>query len=146
MGGQQNKGVGSVMRVVAERGLEDRVRFAGFMDLSAKQREFAGHDIFLNTNRVDNTPVSVIEACAFGLPVVATRVGGIPYLLEDGTTALLVGDEDVDAMTAAVFRLCEEPGLSDRLSVNGRHLAESCAWNVVKSRWDAVFARVLADG
>ena len=46
-------------------------------------------DVFLNTTNYDNTPVSVLEAMACGLPLVSTNVGGIPYLLEDGKTALL---------------------------------------------------------
>lgn len=144
MGGRQEKAVQSVKNLVAERGLLDRVRFTGFMEAEDKQREFAEHDIFLNTNRVDNTPVSVLEACAFGLPVVATRVGGIPFLLENEKTALLVNDEDVDGMAAAVSRLCDEPNLSSRLSTNGRKLAESCAWSAVKNQWDMLFEKVLA--
>ena len=50
-------------------------------------------------------PVSVIEAAAFGLPIVATKVGGIPYLLEHEKNALLVDSEDVDGMVSAVKRL-----------------------------------------
>lgn len=146
MGGQE-KGLGPVVRELASRrGLTEAVHFPGFLEPHDKQREFAAHDIYLNTNRVDNTPVSVLEAAAFGLPVVATAVGGVPFLLRDGETGLLVPDGDVAAMCAAVCRLLEEPELADRLSANGRRLAESCAWEPVRAQWHTLFAEVLGHG
>ena len=56
------------------------------------------HDIFLNTNVVDNTPVSVLEAAASGLVPVATAVGGVPKLLTDDVDSLLVASGDDEAM------------------------------------------------
>ncbi len=143
MGGQE-KGLGPAVRELAQRrGLAEAVRFPGFLGPDDKRREFAAHDIYLNTNRVDNMPVSVLEAAAFGLPVVATAVGGVPFLLRHGETGLLVPDGDAAAMSAAVGRLLEEPGLAATLSTNGRQLAESCAWQPVKARWQTLFTEVL---
>ena len=143
----QEKGLGPVVRELANRrGLTEAVRFPGFLGPHDKQREFDAHDIYLNTNRVDNMPVSVLEAAAFGLPVVATAVGGVPFLLRDGETGLLVPDGDVAAMCAAVRRLLEEPELAERLSANGRRLAESCAWEPVRAQWHTLFAEVLGHG
>ena len=132
----------AVMALAQERGLGDAVRFPGFLDAAAKAREFAAHDIFLNTNRVDNMPVSVVEAAAFGLPIVATAVGGIPHLLRDGETGLLVPDGDAAALSGAVRRLLEQPALAGRLSANGRRLAESCGWEQVRRQWAALFDEV----
>ncbi len=106
------------------------------------EREFAAHDIFLNTNRIDNMPVSVVEAAAFGLPVVSTNVGGIPYLLEEGKTGLLVPTDDPGAVAAAVSRLLADPGLARRLSTNGRSLAEQSAWPRVREQWLGLLERV----
>ena len=83
--GQRRVGLGP--RAVNARGLGEAVSFPGFLDEAGKARAFTDHDVFLNTNRIDNTPVSVIEAAAHGLPIVATEVGGIPYLLADRETA-----------------------------------------------------------
>ncbi|MBP6016371.1 MAG: glycosyltransferase family 4 protein [Candidatus Promineofilum sp.] len=140
----QEKGLHATVQTLAQqRGLSAAVRFPGFLGPQDKAREFAGHDIYLNTNHVDNMPVSVLEACAFGLPVVATAVGGVPHLLRDGETGLLVPDGDVAAMAGAVRRLLDEPELAGALSANGRRLAESCAWEPVKARWEALFAEVI---
>jgi glycosyltransferase involved in cell wall biosynthesis len=88
---------------------------------------------------VDTTQVAVIVAAALGLPVVATRVGGVEHLLGDGETGLLVDDDDDAAMAAAVLRLIDDPGLAERLSINGRALAESCAWDRVHAEWQRLF-------
>jgi glycosyltransferase involved in cell wall biosynthesis len=99
-------------------------------------------NIFLNTTNVDNTPVSVIEAMASGLPTVSTNVGGLPYLLDDGEDALLVPPDDPDAMAAAVRRLLTEPGLAGRLSSNARRKAETFDWSHVWPLWRDLLVRV----
>lgn len=143
MAGQDQGLLGHVKQRAEHKGLSGRVRFPGFLDMEGKRREFADHDIFLNTNQVDNMPVSILEAAAFGLPVVATGVGGIPYLVEHEKTALLVEEGDVAGMVQAVSRLLGEPGLAARLSTNGRQLAEGCAWSQVLGCWEALIDRVL---
>jgi len=139
MAGQEKGSRAQVLEKARQMGLSDAVRFPGFLGPEDKAREFGAHDIYLNTNHVDNMPVSVVEAAAYGLPIVATRVGGIPFLLTDGEAALLTPDGDVGAMAAAVRRLLHEPGLAARLSANGRALAENCAWKQVKAQWETLF-------
>jgi len=73
---------------------------------------------------------------ACGLPVVSTNVGGIPYLLEHGKTALLVEPGDVEGMAAAVKTVLTEPDVASRLGSNGRRLAESFDWGVVLPQWN----------
>lgn len=140
----QDKGLMQSMKDFArEQGLAQSIRFPGFLDSAGKQREFAAHDIFLNTNRIDNTPVSVIEAAAFGLPIVATAVGGVPYLLTHERTGLLVPDEDAPAMAQAVIRLLQESALASALSQNGRQWAELLDWERVLDQWESLFAQVM---
>jgi glycosyltransferase involved in cell wall biosynthesis len=140
----QDKGTQDAVQRLARRlGLENVARFPGYLDMAAKVREGKTADIFLNTNHVDNTPVSLIEACAMGLPVVATNVGGIPDLLTDGETGLLVPDDDDEAMAAAILRLLRDPDLAGRLSANGRQLAERFSWAQVRPQWEELFARVV---
>jgi glycosyltransferase involved in cell wall biosynthesis len=119
-------------------GIDERVHFVGLLDTVGKQREFAAHDIFLNTSRIDNTPVSVIEACAFGLPVIATDVGGLSMLLDHERTGILVKRDDPEAMANAVVRLVGDPALAQRLSASGRSVAEPCSWATVRSQWEGV--------
>jgi glycosyltransferase involved in cell wall biosynthesis len=92
-------------------------------------------DIFLNPTFVDNTPVSVVEAMAMGMCVVATNVGGLPYLLEDGETALLVPPRNDQAMAEAMLRILEDPKLAERLSCNARSAAKGMDWGAITPRW-----------
>jgi glycosyltransferase involved in cell wall biosynthesis len=141
----QDKGLEFETRRLAEElGLNGAVHFPGFLDTAAKVKEGDAADIYINTNHVDNMPVTVVEACAMGLPVVATAVGGVPDLLTDGETGLLVPDNDDQAMTAAIQRLLNDPALAMRLSTNGRQLAERSSWEQVRPLWERIFAEVMA--
>jgi glycosyltransferase involved in cell wall biosynthesis len=140
LAGQDRGEEPSLRRLVETRGLSGYVRFAGFLDASGKAREADACDVFLNTNRVDNQPVAVVEACAMGLPVVATAVGGIPDLLKDGETGLLVADGDAEAMAAAVCRLVEDSPLCERLSRAARRLSAEFDEPRVTDRWEALLS------
>ncbi|MBK8465890.1 MAG: glycosyltransferase family 4 protein [Chloracidobacterium sp.] len=129
--------------LVEELGLQHAVRFPGFLDHEAKIKEFSKADIYLNTNRIDNMPVAVVEACAMGLPVVATAVGGLPDLLVHGKTGMLVADDDVEEMTNAVSSLLKDPELTEKLSKNGRALAELSSWNTVRGCWVELFTEIM---
>ena len=143
MAGQDNGLESSIRELTRTLGVEAGVRFAGFLSHDRKVAEADNADIFLNTNRVDNTPVTVLEACAMGLPVVATRVGGIPDLLTHEHTGLLVPDGDHAAMARAVQRLLDEPAVSERLSANGHALALRSSWDHVRSQWHQIFVTTV---
>ena len=98
------------------------------------------HDIFINTTHFDNTPISVMEAMALGLPVVSTNVGGIPFLLTDKENALLVNDDDVSTMTDAICSLLEDQQKASDLALNARHFIEQMDWNVVKEEWKRILS------
>ena len=85
--------------------------------------ELAEWDVFVLPSRMDPCPLALLEAMAAGLPVVATRVGGIPEEVGD-ESGLLVESEDVTALSAAVLRVAQDPVLRERLGTAGRLRAE----------------------
>ncbi|MCF6132658.1 glycosyltransferase family 4 protein [Flavobacterium wongokense] len=93
------------------------------------------YNVFINTTHFDNTPISVIEAMALGLPVVSTNVGGIPYLLQHNDNALLVNDNDVEDMSNQIKRLINESNLAQSLSEKGKASVKNFDWEVVKKQW-----------
>lgn len=128
--------------------LAEALEVSGFIEFSGKvpKTEIPSWlqmgEIFINTANVDNTPVTVMEAMACGLPVVSTNVGGIPYLLEDEKDALLVPPDNPEAMARAVNRILTEPGLSTRLSRNARKKTEHFDWSVILPQWERVIKQV----
>lgn len=142
MAGQDKGGLDECRRRAAELGLAAAVDFPGFLDLAAKIQAFARHDIFLNTNRVDNSPVAVLEAAAAGLPIVATAAGGLPHLLADGEEALLTPVGDAEALAGAVARLLADEPLRERLAAGGRRVAEASSWPAVYAKWQELLDRL----
>lgn len=145
MGGADHGLLDATRSRAAELGVADQVSFAGFLDEAGKARAFADHDLFLNTNRVDNAPVSVLEAGACGLVSVATAVGGIPALLTDGVDGRIVPPADADAMAAAVLELLADPARFAQLSAGARELALRSSWPSVHGRWLEELALVAPD-
>lgn len=92
----------------AQAGLGDRVRFHGWQRDTAAV--YGDLDVVVNCSRNEGTPVALIEALAAGLPVVATRVGGTPELLEDGKLGLLVEPGDPAALAGAILETLRDLG------------------------------------
>lgn len=116
-------------------GISDWVIFTGKLSKAEWHQLSTEYDIFINTTNVDNTPVSVIEAMALGLPVVSTNVGGLPYLLSDEQDALLVSPDDVSGMVAAIERLLHDPVLVHHITYNARRKVEVFDAEVVLEQW-----------
>jgi glycosyltransferase involved in cell wall biosynthesis len=87
-------------------------------------------------------PVSVIEARAFGLPVVSTEVGGLPYLIQDGLDGFLVPDNDHEAMAAKIQRLFDDSSLARDMSRRGREIAERSGWRRVRPKWEKLLTEL----
>jgi glycosyltransferase involved in cell wall biosynthesis len=103
---------------VAERGLAERVTFTGFS--TEVHRLLAGADVFVLPSRHEGLGIAVMEAMAAGLPAVASRVGGLPEIIADGDTGLLVPPGDVAALAAAIGRLARAPAWASTLGQHGR--------------------------
>ena len=135
MGGADQGLLADTKQRADELGVRDRITFGGYLDAEAKAAAFVDNDLFLNTNVVDNMPVSVLEAAAAGLVPVATAVGGIPDLLTDGEDSVLVPARDARAMADAVCSLLADPQRYAALSLGARALAERSAWSSVRVLW-----------
>ncbi|MGK0188454.1 MAG: glycosyltransferase involved in cell wall biosynthesis [Verrucomicrobiales bacterium] len=117
-----------------ELGVIERIRFTGKIAPVLWRELSADYDIFINTTNVDNTPLSVIEAMALGLPVVSTSAGGLPYLVSEGKDGFLVDCDAADQFVDRIDRLVKNPELVAELTWNGRNTAEQfSSKNVVKA-------------
>ena len=132
-------------RLAAELDIAGAVTFTGRVDNAAMAALYRNADVMLNPSLVDNTPNSVLESLACGVPVVSTDVGGVPYLVEDGRTALLVPPQAPEAMAGAVLRLAAEPALAAALREAGLRQVQQYTWASVRPRLLAVYQHVLAE-
>ncbi len=113
----------TIENLVRDRGLEGHVKFLGLR--TDVPRLLAAADIALLTSISEGIPLTLIEAMAAGLPVVASRVGGVPEVVVDGETGLLAPAGDDRALAELVFRLVATPDLLEDLGVKGRDRAVS---------------------
>jgi len=112
-------------------GLSGAVIFAGRLDRDAMAQAYRAADIAINPSLVDNMPNSVLEAMASGIPVVSTNVGGVPFIVKDEHTALLVPPKSPEAMAKAILRLMDDSALSDKLIDNGLADVQKFTWQQV---------------
>jgi glycosyltransferase involved in cell wall biosynthesis len=89
--------------------------------------------------------VALLDAMSYGIPAIASRVGGIPDIIEDGVSGLLVPPADPQALANAIARLAGDPAYAKRLADAGRErLRSHFSWDVITARWDAVYRTVSA--
>jgi L-malate glycosyltransferase len=89
-------------------------------------------DVYLNASLIDNFPGALIEASAAGLVVVSTDSGGIPYIYENGKTALLAKPGDWRTLGLAVQKLLSSPALALNLANAALAVARACDWREVR--------------
>jgi glycosyltransferase involved in cell wall biosynthesis len=136
-------------RELASRLVPDRaVTFLGTQPHEAVQAEmrrargFVQHSVEAESGDCEGTPVGILEAGASGLPVISTRHGGIPEVVVEGETGLLVDEKDVPGMAAHMIRLIREPDLAAQLGLAARRRVEALftmerslgqLWSVIRS-------------
>lgn len=119
-----------ILQRARELGLADRVRLLGARSAAevsarlAEARVFALASMRMPSGRMDGIPVALMEAMAGGLPVVATRISGVPELVEDGVTGLLVEPGDAEGLAAAMARALEDDALAAALAGRARARVE----------------------
>ncbi|HEU4333725.1 MAG TPA: glycosyltransferase family 4 protein [Candidatus Eisenbacteria bacterium] len=122
-------------------GLGTSVRFLGFRE--DVNDLLAAADLFVVSSYLEGMGTSTLDAMAAGLPVVATRVGGIPEIVADGETGLLVPPRDPEALAGAIARLAEEPELRRRLAEGGRGRVREFSADRTEGRMNALYAELL---
>ncbi len=123
-------------RALAEElDLSPSVRFLGFVEHDEMPEQYARADVFVLPSRREGFPLVLPEALASGLPVVATGVGGVPEIIADGETGLLVAPEDPHALAEAINSLLSDPERMKSMGMKGRARAKShFTWAKVAER------------
>ena len=125
-------------------GIADRVTFAGFVD--NMDALYASHDVLVLSSRTEGLPMTLLEAISQRLPVVATRVGGMPDVLDDGVGGVLVAPENAEALAEGIASVVDDPA--------GARARADVAWQRARARYGVesmarqyidVYSHLLAD-
>jgi glycosyltransferase involved in cell wall biosynthesis len=107
-------------QLARQLGIDDRVVFSGAVGQDQIQSVYRSADVFCLPSLAEGLPVVFMEAMALGIPVVASRITGVPELVENDRTGLLVTPARLDLLADALERLLRDPTLRERLASEGR--------------------------
>lgn len=134
-----------IERRIRELGIGDRVHLLGFVPHDLVPAVLTHADILVLPSIYEELGSVLIEAMQVGLPIVASRTGGIPEVITDGENGLLVPPGDAAALASAIDRVLTEPGLSQRLRQRAKKRARDYDWSVLAVRIHEVYKEVLRD-
>jgi glycosyltransferase involved in cell wall biosynthesis len=130
-------------RRIEELGITGSAAVSSWLSPEQVAELLSGADIFVLPSRNEGQPMALLEAMANGMAVVVSDVGGIPEMVEDGRSGLLVPPDDPDALAAALRRLLSDVDLRELLGAAARErVLDRFDINVVWRRFDALYRQV----
>ena len=124
-------------------GIRECVEFAGRVPHERVKDYMNQAEVFVLSSLSEGFPVTILEAMACGLPVVATRVGGVPDIIEDGTNGYLVDAMNQEQIAEALLKLLQNDQLRKEISNNNRKEAERYRWNTVAATLEGIYQKSL---
>ena len=116
--------------------------FTGRVEHEEIYDHYTNADVFLNASRIDNQPLSILEAFACGLPVVTTDAGGIPDIVTDQNTGFLVPVDDCEALAERATKLLADRNIATTMVQNARKEVNKYTWEVVCDQWLRLYREV----
>jgi glycosyltransferase involved in cell wall biosynthesis len=131
-------------KLARELGLRN-TRFVGRVPHAQVPDLYDAAEIYLTSPNIDCMPGSLLECFASGLPVIATRAGGIPHIVTDGATGQLVEVNDHEAMAAAAIRLLEDPDFVEQSTRQAYEALDQYRWPAIRRQWLEIYDGLLTD-
>jgi len=116
--------------------------FTGRVEHDEINRQYSAADIYLNASKIDNQPLSILEAFQCGVPVVTTNAGGIPDVVTDEITGFLVPVGDYESLAARALKLLTDQQIAQAMIQNARSECTKYTWSVVCPQWVDVYHSV----
>ncbi|MDD4050983.1 MAG: glycosyltransferase family 4 protein, partial [candidate division Zixibacteria bacterium] len=129
----------------ASLGISAAVTFHDWVEMEESVQWIGESDIMVMPSRREAFGVAAVEAAACGIPVIATRVGGIPEIVEDGISGILISPGDSQALSKAILRLATDSELRAAMGRAGRKIAEErFDLNQNLNQMEAIYREVLS--
>ena len=123
----------------------DHIRFTGRVGEQALHALYAACDAFLHPTRFEGSSLVTLEAMAHGLPVIATRAGGIPDKVKNGVNGILVNPGDIEGLGRALRNLANAPEERARMRLETERLLDPFLWPHIANRVIALYERLLLE-
>ena len=121
--------------LISRLDLQNHVLFSGQLSKIEWTALSKDYDIFINTTDYDNNPVTLLESMALGLPIVSTNVGGVPYLIDDNVTGLLVEAKKSEQMVEKINELISGKIDGYQIARNAREAVSHYDKNEIIKQW-----------
>jgi len=132
-----------IKEAYSESGLAG-ISFVGVLTGTDKWREFFSSDVFVLPSHSEDMPMTILEAMACGLPVIATTVGSIPEVIENGVNGYLVKPCDISALAEKILQMAENPPLRKAFSIANRHKVLECfSFSNYENRLEGIYCNIL---
>lgn len=125
-------------------GLDDLVTFLGKRDQDTLPYYYSAAEAVVVPSHYESFGMVALEAMACGKPVVASQVGGLAYLVQDGVTGYTVPSSDVEALADRLAQLIKNPDLRDKLGTQAASLAQKFSWDIIAERILNQYQEVLS--
>ncbi len=133
----------SLKNDVSTLGLRHHVKFSGSLSTDALKKEISECSVFVFPSLEESQGIVLLEAMAASKPVVATNIGGIPYVVDNGITGTLVEYGDVEALACNIIKLLKDKDLRDQYGRNGRKKAEQFSNKNVAKQYYELYKSIL---
>ena len=126
-------------------GVENYVKFAGFVEERLKPLYYRAADVFClpSTMSTESFGIVNLEAMACGVPIVASKIGGIPDVIKDGENGLLIPPKNPEALADAIIYLLENRDVRDKMGYNGRKKVGFYSWEMIVEKTENIYRALL---
>ena len=132
------------LKKLTERlGIVKHIKFVGFVDKSEKVLYYKSADVFVHPSMYEIFGIVNLEAMACGVPIVASKVGGVPDVVKDGENGLLVPPKDSEALADAIIYLLENEDVRDKMGKNGWEKVGDYSWKRIAEETEKVYQEVI---
>lgn len=132
-------------KLVKGLNIEKNVNFLGFISGEKKYAYYKSADIYVQPSRYETFGVAVLEAMACGKPVVASNVGGIPFVVEDGKTGLFFECGNIEDLAEKVIILLKNKEMREKMGKEGRERAKEFTWDRIADKTITLYKAIISE-
>lgn len=140
-------GVGPMLHeienIAMDQGIGRSVTFLGMVPSALRKYLYAMSDVFVLPSQRDCFPLVILEAMASGLPIVASRIGGVPDMIHENSNGILVEKNDIDGFSRSVIRLLEDERSRRAMGQASADKIHRYSWHIVAEETEALYGRVV---